>query len=59
MCKAFKRAASKLRNAVPLFLNNAISQLSGAAPSPLAGPLAAWMPPSSLHGRVHGVSRKR
>ncbi|PPV05428.1 hypothetical protein XbrCFBP1976_17065 [Xanthomonas bromi] len=24
-----------------------------------AGPLAAWMPPSSPQGRVHGVSRKR
>ncbi|PPU54791.1 hypothetical protein XdyCFBP7245_16635 [Xanthomonas dyei] len=27
--------------------------------SPLAGPLAAWMPPSSPHGWVYGVSRKR
>ncbi|PPU16049.1 hypothetical protein XacyCFBP2565_05595 [Xanthomonas arboricola pv. corylina] len=32
--------------------------LSGAVSSPLAGPLAAWMPPRSLHGRIHGVSRK-
>ncbi|OQP39474.1 hypothetical protein IB62_009425 [Xanthomonas euvesicatoria] len=35
------------------------SQLSGAVSSPLAGPLAAWMPPSSPHGRVDGVSRER
>ncbi|APO95570.1 hypothetical protein BI313_14045 [Xanthomonas vesicatoria] len=26
-------------------------QLSGAVSSPIAGPLAAWMPPSSPHGR--------
>ncbi|MXV13628.1 hypothetical protein DYQ93_21930 [Xanthomonas sp. LMG 8992] len=36
----------------------AASQLSGAVSSPLAGPLAAWMPPSSLHGRTCGVSRE-
>ncbi|PPT43008.1 hypothetical protein XarjCFBP8253_18235 [Xanthomonas arboricola pv. juglandis] len=34
-------------------------QFSGAVSSPVAGPLAAWMPPRSLHGRIHGVSRKR
>ncbi|PPT33143.1 hypothetical protein XaCFBP7622_00115 [Xanthomonas arboricola] len=33
-------------------------QLSGAVPSPLAGPSAPWMPPRSLQGRIHGVSRK-
>ncbi|PPU01554.1 hypothetical protein XarjCFBP8253_09585 [Xanthomonas arboricola pv. juglandis] len=37
----------------------AAGQLSGAVSSPVAGPLAAWMPPRSLHGRIHGVSRKR
>ncbi|WP_425511667.1 hypothetical protein [Xanthomonas cannabis] len=41
------------------FFNRATSQLSGAVPSPIAGPLAAWMPPSSPHGRVNGVSRER
>ncbi|RJU11398.1 hypothetical protein XcmpCFBP7700_09535 [Xanthomonas campestris] len=35
------------------------SELSGAVSSPIAGPLAAWMPPSSPQGRVHGVSRER
>ncbi|OWF63361.1 hypothetical protein B1H41_05310 [Xanthomonas vasicola pv. vasculorum] len=30
-----------------------------AMSSSLVGPLAAWMPPSSPHGRVYGVSRKR
>ncbi|MBB5859362.1 hypothetical protein GGR69_001019 [Xanthomonas arboricola] len=34
-------------------------QLPGAVSLPVAGPLAAWMPPRSLHGRIHGVSRKR
>ncbi|PPU73514.1 hypothetical protein XmelCFBP4644_08370 [Xanthomonas melonis] len=37
----------------------AASQLSDAVSLPIAGPLAAWMPPSSPHGRVHGVSRER
>ncbi|PPU54773.1 hypothetical protein XdyCFBP7245_16535 [Xanthomonas dyei] len=32
---------------------------SGAVSSPLAVPLAAWMPPSSPQGWVHGVSRER
>ncbi|PPU65942.1 hypothetical protein XcodCFBP4690_02605 [Xanthomonas codiaei] len=35
----------------------ATDQRPGAVSSPLAGPLAAWMPPPSLHGRIHGVSR--
>ncbi|PPU57884.1 hypothetical protein XdyCFBP7245_04800 [Xanthomonas dyei] len=34
-------------------------QLSGAVSLPLAGPLAAWMPPSSPQGWVYGVSRER
>ncbi|AUI94196.1 hypothetical protein BVV17_10585 [Xanthomonas oryzae pv. oryzae] len=34
-------------------------QRSGAVASPLAGPLAAWMLPSSPQGRVNGVSRER
>ncbi len=34
-------------------------QCSGAVASPLAGPLAAWMLPSSPQGRVNGVSRER
>ncbi|MGQ5247493.1 hypothetical protein ACULL3_04845, partial [Xanthomonas arboricola pv. corylina] len=37
----------------------AADQLSGAVSLPVAGPLAAWMPPRSLHGRIHGVSLKR
>ncbi|AGI08943.1 Hypothetical Protein XCAW_03168 [Xanthomonas citri subsp. citri Aw12879] len=36
----------------------AVSQLAGAVSSPIVGPLAAWMPPSSPQGRVNGVSRK-
>ncbi|PPT96616.1 hypothetical protein XarjCFBP8253_19625 [Xanthomonas arboricola pv. juglandis] len=36
----------------------AAEQLSGAVSLPVAGPLAAWMPPRSLHGRIHDVSRK-
>ncbi|AUI91696.1 hypothetical protein BVV10_18690 [Xanthomonas oryzae pv. oryzae] len=39
--------------------NKVTNELSGAVSSPIAGPLAAWMPPSSPHGWVHGVSRKR
>ncbi|AVQ07328.1 hypothetical protein C9397_17895 [Xanthomonas vasicola pv. vasculorum] len=35
------------------------SQLPGAVSLPIAGPLTAWMPPSSLQGRVYGVSRER
>ncbi|PPT60788.1 hypothetical protein XarbCFBP8153_00140 [Xanthomonas arboricola] len=34
------------------------NQLPGAVSLPVAGPLAAWMPPRSLHGRIHGVSCK-
>ncbi|AUI90089.1 hypothetical protein BVV10_07650 [Xanthomonas oryzae pv. oryzae] len=41
--------------AMPLSL--AASQLTRAVSSPLAGPMAAWMPPSSLHGCIHGLSR--
>ncbi|QEX78674.1 hypothetical protein F6Y24_18440 [Xanthomonas arboricola pv. pruni] len=37
----------------------AADQLPGAVSLPVAGPLAAWMPPRSLHGRIHGLSRKR
>ncbi|AVQ08612.1 TPA: hypothetical protein HH295_06125 [Xanthomonas vasicola pv. zeae] len=40
-------------------LKKIIDALPGAVSSPLAGPLAAWMPPSSLQGRTCGVSRKR
>ncbi|MFS8461474.1 hypothetical protein EIQ00_04490 [Xanthomonas campestris pv. raphani] len=40
-------------------LQQTTSEISGAVSSPIAGPLAAWMPPSSPHGRVHGVSRER
>ncbi|PPU08550.1 hypothetical protein XarjCFBP7645_10345 [Xanthomonas arboricola] len=36
----------------------ATDQLSGAVPLPVAGPLAAWMPPRNLKGRIRGVSRK-
>ncbi|APP74128.1 hypothetical protein BJD12_01325 [Xanthomonas vesicatoria ATCC 35937] len=52
------RAANWPRSALTRF-RSVISQLSGAVSSPIAGPLAAWMPPSSPHGRVYGVSRKR
>ncbi|PPU64451.1 hypothetical protein XpiCFBP4643_22065 [Xanthomonas pisi] len=31
------------------FFSNVTSQLSGAVPASLAGPLVAWMPPSSPH----------
>ncbi|SOO29714.1 hypothetical protein XAP6164_3580003 [Xanthomonas phaseoli pv. phaseoli] len=34
----------------------ATASLSGAVCLPVAEPLAAWMPPRSLHGRMHGVS---
>ncbi|PPU08180.1 hypothetical protein XarjCFBP7645_11640 [Xanthomonas arboricola] len=34
-------------------------QLPGAVSSPIAGPLAAWMPPRGLRRRIHGVSCKR
>ncbi len=34
-------------------------QCSGAVASPLSGPLAAWMLPSSPQGRVNSVSRER
>ncbi|MEQ7664001.1 hypothetical protein ABQG29_09040, partial [Xanthomonas nasturtii] len=43
----FQQAASKPRYAVFSFFNKGTSQLSGAVPSPIAGPLAAWMRPSS------------
>ncbi|PPU36382.1 hypothetical protein XspCFBP7912_05510 [Xanthomonas sp. CFBP 7912] len=39
--------------------NKTASQLSGAVSLPIAGPLAAWMPPPSPHGWVNGVSRER
>ncbi|MGY4889523.1 UNVERIFIED_CONTAM: hypothetical protein EX528_03765 [Xanthomonas axonopodis] len=34
-----------------------LRSLSGAVASPIAGPLAAWMPPSSPQGWAHGVSK--
>ncbi|QHG87857.1 hypothetical protein EBN15_13860 [Xanthomonas cucurbitae] len=42
-----------------LLFNRTTNQLSGVVSLPIAGPLAAWMPPSSPHGRVNGVSRER
>ncbi|PPV08827.1 hypothetical protein XavaCFBP5823_17065 [Xanthomonas axonopodis pv. vasculorum] len=42
-----------------LAFNKAASQLSVAVSSPIVGPLAAWMLPSSLQGWIHGVSRER
>ncbi|EKQ63521.1 hypothetical protein MOU_07290 [Xanthomonas citri pv. malvacearum str. GSPB1386] len=51
------RAMQHLFVAVNCF-SLAVSQLAGAVSSPIVGPLAAWMPPSSPQGRVHGVSRK-
>ncbi|RFF57128.1 hypothetical protein D0A36_04685 [Xanthomonas campestris] len=47
------------RNDINGSVYKATGSLSSAAPSPIAGPLAAWMPPSSPQGRVHGVSRER
>ncbi|APP77367.1 hypothetical protein BJD12_21485 [Xanthomonas vesicatoria ATCC 35937] len=41
------------------FFSKNTSELSGVVSSPLVGPLAAWMPPSSPHGWVHGESRER
>ncbi|AAW74153.1 hypothetical protein WKH86_14205 [Xanthomonas oryzae pv. oryzae] len=49
----------QIDDAVCSFFNKVTHQLSGAVSSPMAGPLAAWMPPSSLQGWIHGVSRKR
>ncbi|PPT27307.1 hypothetical protein XarbCFBP7604_02445 [Xanthomonas arboricola] len=37
----------------------ATGKFPSAVSLPIAGPLAAWMPPSSLHGRIHGVSHER
>ncbi|APR11154.1 hypothetical protein BI312_00555 [Xanthomonas citri pv. citri] len=59
MGRAFNKAVGKPCNAVSSFFGRTTSQLSGAVPLLLAGPLAAWMPPSRPHGWVHGVSRKR
>ncbi|CDF61250.1 conserved hypothetical protein [Xanthomonas citri pv. fuscans] len=56
--QSFQQAISTGDTAYSLF-NKTISKLSGAVSSPIAGPLAAWMPPSSPHGRVYGVSRER
>ncbi|PPU55249.1 hypothetical protein XdyCFBP7245_14260 [Xanthomonas dyei] len=39
--------------------NHAAGNLSAAVSSPIAGPLAAWIPPSSPQGRGHGVSCER
>ncbi len=54
-----KEAFSGRSAAVCSFFNESTSKLSGAVSLPIAGPLAAWMPPSSLHGRTCGVSRER
>ncbi|AZR24511.1 hypothetical protein XvhCFBP2543_01410 [Xanthomonas vasicola] len=50
--------SSKLSGVVSCFPRTA-SQLSAEVSLPIAGPLAAWMPPSSPHGWVYGVSRER
>ncbi|MFS8448550.1 hypothetical protein EIQ06_03840 [Xanthomonas campestris pv. campestris] len=54
-------STEQLANVRPglLALQHTTSELSGAVSSPIAGPLAAWMPPSSPHGWVHGVSCER
>ncbi|APO97261.1 hypothetical protein BJD12_05705 [Xanthomonas vesicatoria ATCC 35937] len=52
-------AASKPRDAVVSFFNKTTDKLSGAVSLPIAGPLAAWVPPTTLHGWIHGVSRER
>ncbi|MCC4612558.1 hypothetical protein LL963_10705 [Xanthomonas campestris pv. esculenti] len=52
-------ATDNLRDAAFSFFNKTTSQLSGVVSSPIAGPLAARTPPSSFHGRIHGVSRER
>ncbi|PPU24440.1 hypothetical protein XspCFBP7912_21455 [Xanthomonas sp. CFBP 7912] len=50
---------SKPCDAVSSFFSKTTSQLSSVVSSPIAGPLAAWIPPPSPHGRVDGVSRER
>ncbi|MFS8432240.1 hypothetical protein EIQ01_05970 [Xanthomonas campestris pv. raphani] len=42
-----------------LHLYQSATRTDGAVPSPRPGPLAAWMPPRSLHGWIHGVSGGR
>ncbi|PPU38974.1 hypothetical protein XaplCFBP3123_15280 [Xanthomonas arboricola pv. populi] len=39
-------------------LSKTVRTLSGAVSSPVAGSLAAWMPPTSPEGWVRGVSRE-
>ncbi|PKV11823.1 hypothetical protein CVO74_15910 [Xanthomonas prunicola] len=56
------RACAALRNdqsswSVCRAFNQVARELSGVVSSPIVEPLAAWMPPTSTHGRVHGVSR--
>ncbi|APO94059.1 hypothetical protein BI313_05130 [Xanthomonas vesicatoria] len=59
MVWAFQQATGTPGDAVFSFFNKTTSELSGAVSSSIAGPLAAWMLPPSLHGRIHGVSRER
>jgi hypothetical protein len=53
--QARQLAITQPREAVFSFFSKTTRQLSGAVFSPLA----AWMPPSSPQGRVHGVSGER
>ncbi|AEO43568.1 hypothetical protein XACM_3321 [Xanthomonas euvesicatoria pv. citrumelo F1] len=52
-----REAAHRLRTTSRFY--KTADPLSGAVSLPIAGPLAAWMPPSSPQGRVYGVSRER
>ncbi|RFF36765.1 hypothetical protein DZD52_20400 [Xanthomonas nasturtii] len=54
-----KTACKKLSGALISLFNKATSKPSGVVSLPIAGPVAAWMPPPSPHGRVNGVSRER
>ncbi|RFF40659.1 hypothetical protein DZD52_06630 [Xanthomonas nasturtii] len=57
--QSFQNSDQQIGDAVSSLFSKTTDQLSGAVSSPIAGPLAAWMPPPSPHGRVNGVSRKR
>ncbi|MBB3819485.1 hypothetical protein FHR54_003882 [Xanthomonas arboricola] len=57
--QSFQNSDQRIGDAVSSLFSKTTSQISGAVSSPIAGSMAAWMPPSSPHGRVNGVSRER
>ncbi|APO98830.1 hypothetical protein CDO09_18670 [Xanthomonas perforans] len=61
MCRVSTQqpATSSRAKRCPKHFSSASRKLSGAVSLPVAGPLAAWMPPSSRHGRFYGMSRGR